>query len=436
MKVAVFGLGYVGSVTATCLAKDGHEVVGVEPIATKVDAILAGQPPVAEPGLAEIVTDVVASGRLSATTSADLALTGADLALICVGTPSRHNGSLDLRYVHRVAEQIGEYLKADTGRDKPLTVVFRSTMLPGSVEGELAPIIEKFSGTAVGTSFDVAFCPEFLREATAISDFYRPPFTVIGTESVRAENAMRELLAAVDAPVHPVPIATAEALKYACNAFHAVKVAFGNEIGRFCDAVGVDGRDVMDIFTQDTDLNISARYLRPGFAFGGSCLPKDVRAIVHRARSLDVELPMIGSLLATNEVHIRRAVEHVLDSDCRRVTLVGLSFKAGTDDLRESPYVELAEVLLGKGVELSIYDTHIQPDRLVGANRAVVEDHLPHLHRILTNSVPEALVDTELVLLATNEPDVVATVRASGLPIVDLQGPATGWAQPELAAAV
>ncbi|MGH8866742.1 MAG: nucleotide sugar dehydrogenase [Actinomycetes bacterium] len=420
MRVAVFGLGYVGSVTAACLAAAGHEVVGVDPVAAKRDALRKGRSPVSEPGLDMIIADAVGRGALRVADDVTEAVQAVDVCVICVGTPSQANGSLDLSYLTRVAEQIGAALGPV---DRHVVVAVRSTVLPGTTESVVAPLLERASGKIDGEGFSVAFCPEFLRESTAVEDFYAPPFTVLGTRSDTASSMLTGLLRQGTSPVHVVDPATAEALKYACNAFHAVKVTFANEIGRFCRSVGVDARGVMDIFCEDDQLNVSRRYLRPGFAFGGSCLPKDLRALVHRARHADQDLPLLASLLPSNETHIRQAVDVVLATGTRRVALLGLSFKPGTDDLRESPFVTVAEALLGKGIDLRVYDKAVNPQRLVGANREYMERHLPHLARVLTSDVEEALDGAECVVLATPDPGVAtAVLLGPSVPVVDLSG--------------
>ena len=420
MRIAVFGLGYVGCVTAACLAEQGHTVTGVERLAVKRDLILSGRSPIVEPGLDRIVAAAVRDGLLTATDDVVGAVSDADVCLISVGTPSLANGSLDLGQLERVCEEIGEII---AGRETFLAVVIRSTMLPGSLEQRLIPVLEKVSGKRVDVDFGVAMCPEFLRESTAISDFYEPPYSVVGVRDERTTELMREMFAFLDAPFHAVPIKAAEALKYACNAFHAVKVTFANEMGRFCDSQGVDPRPVMELFCLDADLNISPRYLRPGFAFGGSCLPKDVRALVHRARRDDQDLPLLSSLAISNDRHIERAIDRIVACGARKVTLLGLSFKSGTDDLRESPYVALAERLIGKGIDLRIYDPVVNPDRLVGSNLAFMQDRLPHLMRILTTDAGAALQGVDAAVLATAEADIVAAVARADVPFVlDING--------------
>ncbi len=420
MKVAVFGLGYVGTVTAACLASADTEVVGVDPDLGKVGVISRGESPVVEPGLDVIVETAVQEGWLRATSDVDDALEGADIALLCVGTPSRMDGSGDLRYIERAAEQIGTHLKSATKR---LTVIVRSTVPPGSVEGVVAPAIERASGLTVHVDFDVAMCPEFLREGQGVSDFYDPELIVIGCEQPSAARTIAQLFSSL--PVEPVvtEIRTAEAIKYACNAYHAVKVSFANEFGRLCQVMGVDTREVMSVFCQDKRLNISTAYLRPGFAFGGSCLPKDLRALLHMARVNSVDLPLLQGTEATNDLIVRNVTREVLYTTHKRVAMLGLSFKPETDDLRESPYVELAESLLGKGLEVQIYDPVIRPERLIGGNLRYVDDHLPHLRRLLVDAPEEALAGAEVVLVASSSEQVKQALLSSAPPVlIDLVG--------------
>ena len=420
MQVTVIGLGYVGAVTAACLAEAGTTVVGIDRDRTKVDAVNGGHGPVIEPTLDDLVERNVALGRLRATDDLGEALDGSDVSLVCVGTPSRANGNIDVTHVERVAEELGQNLRS---MPDDHVVVFRSTLLPNTVEHELLPILEAASGKQADRDFGVAYCPEFLRESTAVDDFFDPPLTVIGANDDGAAATVTELLAFLDAPVHTVPVAQAEAIKYACNAFHATKITFANEIARFCDSAGVDGREVMDLVTSDSRLNISPAYLRPGFAFGGSCLPKDLRALMHRARSLDLDLPMLAGLLPSNEQHLREAVRWTLDGDTGRVALLGLTFKPGTDDLRESPLVELAETLLGKGVDLSIYDPIVSLDRIAGSNRDFVDERLPHLSRILASSAEEALAGADSAIVGTQADGLLDALRAAGPSrVLDLVG--------------
>ncbi len=418
MRIAVLGLGYVGSVTAACLAGEGLDVVGVDANGEKVADMAAGRSPIIEPGLEEKVAAAVASGCLTATTDLEAALDDCDVAIVCVGTPSRYNGSLDLSQVQRVTQQIAG---ARRSAGRRLIVLYRSTILPGTTEKILQPLLE---GTeAPHPRPAVAFVPEFLREGSALMDFYNPPYTVLGVQDDGTADALRELFGFLTAPTHVVTIPTAEALKYACNAFHALKVTFANEFARFAHACGVESREVMDLLCQDRELNISARYLRPGFAFGGSCLPKDLRALTHLGRSaLDEDLPLLNSLLLSNAQHVQRAVDQVLSTEARRVTLLGLSFKQGTDDLRESPYVSLAEALIGKGIELRIYDPIVNLDRLVGANRRYLTERLPHVARNLSADLDDVLRDAECVVVAQADAEVLRAVSRLEVPVIDLTG--------------
>lgn len=420
MRVAVFGLGYVGAVTASCLAREGHDVVGVDLDQDKVEAINAGFSPIMEPGMEDLVAEAHRSGRLRAVADAPVAVRGSEVSLVCVGTPSKTNGDLDLSFIERVTDDIGTALAGGEGDH---LVMFRSTMLPGTVEDRLVPILERCSGRRSGANLHVAMCPEFLREARGVEDFYRPPFTVVGSRDPAAFVTARGLFSFLDAPFHAVDTSVAEALKYACNAFHAVKVTFANELGRFCQASGTDARTVFDIFCQDHRLNISSTYLRPGFSFGGSCLPKDLRATVYRSRALDVELPMLTSVLLSNDHHLRRAIDWVVNANVRSAALFGLSFKAGTDDLRESPYVELAEWLLGKGLTLRLFDPSVHPERLRGTNQSYVERHLPHLSRLLVQSPSEALQGTDCAIVAVGDDGVRdALIEQPPRMILDLSG--------------
>lgn len=421
MKIAVFGLGYVGTVTAAGLAHSGHTVVGVDVDETKVEAFGAGRSPVVEPGIAELVEAGVQAGRLRATTSVEMALERTDLSLICVGTPSGAHGSTDLSYLERVVAEI----RAAMGRATPPAsgfhaVVVRSTVPPGTVDRVVAPVFaEPGPGWEVGT----AMCPEFLREGVSVKDFFAPPFIVVGTADERARAAVGELFSFLDLDLHHVAVVTAEALKYACNAFHATKVSFANELARVFRGYGVDSREVMEIFCQDTTLNIAPSYLRPGFAFGGSCLPKDLRSLQHMARTQGVDTPLLSGTALTNELVVRDVVERVIETGRRRVALLGLSFKADTDDLRESPCVELAERLLGKGFEVRIYDPIVNPDALVGANRRHVEARLPHLSRLLACTPEQALENAEVVLVSsTAEPVLAALADLAPEHVIDLSG--------------
>ena len=421
MRVAVLGLGYVGTVTAAGLATSGHDVVGVDVDPFKVDCIANGRSPVIEPGINDLVCEAVTLGRLRATHHIAEAVSGADVSLICVGTPSSSTGSTDLRYIERVAADLrlamDEVGPPESGHH---SVVVRSTVPPGTVEGLAAT---HFADVPEGWDVGTAMCPEFLREGCSVTDFYDPPMVVIGTAEEATFDQVSQMFSFLDLPPHRVAVGAAEALKYACNAFHATKISFANEIARVFRNYGVDAREVMATFQLDEKLNISPAYLRPGFAFGGSCLPKDLRALHHLARANDVDIPLLLGTTLTNEMVLRDAVDRVLATDGHRVTLFGLSFKMDTDDLRESPNVELVERLLGKGYDVWIYDPIIRPERLVGANRQEVMTRLPHVGRLLASSPEEAMKDVDIAVVSSNEPSVVAALLASPPPhIIDLNG--------------
>jgi GDP-mannose 6-dehydrogenase len=394
MRVSVFGLGYVGCVTAACLARDGHEVIGVDVNPEKAALINDARPPVIEPGLDELLPRVVTSGRLRATTDSRMAVEASDVALLCVGTPGRPNGQIDPEAVERVGREIGRALGARPG---PFTVVLRSTVLPGTTERLLIPALR--AGGAAAPR--VAVNPEFMREGTSLKDFAQPPFTLVGCQDPEAVAVLERLYAGVDAPMVRTAIPAAEMIKYVSNAFHALKVCFGNEVGDVCEALGVDPQEVMRIVLMDRKLNLSAAYLRPGFAFGGSCLPKDLRALLYAARGADLPTPLLSAILPSNEGQIRNAVEKVLATRRRRVGIVGLSFKPGTDDLRESPMVTLAETLIGKGCDVRILDWNIMMARLVGANRRYIEEEIPHISSLMCGDVDLFLEHSQVVVIGS-----------------------------------
>ncbi|MEZ5286652.1 MAG: UDP-glucose/GDP-mannose dehydrogenase family protein [Vicinamibacterales bacterium] len=402
MNVAVFGLGYVGSVSGAALADEGHSVVGVDINADKVARLNGGISPIVEPGLDELIGRTVASGRLRATTDACEAVAASDVSLVSVSTPSRKNGSLDLTHLTRVCEQIGAALRR---RAAYHVVVIRSTMLPGTTHETVIPTLERCSGARYGTDFGVAVNPEFLREGSALHDLRHPPMTLVGhNHAVDAASAL-QLYETIDAPVVSTNIRAAEMIKYACNSWHAVKVCFANEIGSICKSLGVDSHEVMDIFCQDDKLNLSPYYLKPGFSFGGSCLPKDVRALEYRSRELDLDLPLLRSVMPSNRQHLQQAVDAIVDSGRTKVGILGLSFKAGTDDLRESPMVILAETLLGKGYQVRIFDRNVLVARLTGANKAYIEQQIPHLAALLCGTPEELIEDAELVVVGNAAPE-------------------------------
>ncbi|SCL34154.1 GDP-mannose 6-dehydrogenase [Micromonospora rhizosphaerae] len=418
MRIAVFGLGYVGSVSAACLASRGHQVIGVDVNRAKVELIARGQAPVVEERIGELTAEVVASGALRAITSVAEAIASSDISLVCVGTPSAPNGSLSTTYLERVAEEIGGAL---AGLERWHTVVFRSTMLPGTCTNLLIPILEKASGKTAGVGFGVAVNPEFLREGSSVRDFFDPPKTVIGEYDPTSGDLVAALYEGLPGDVFRVPIPVAEMTKYADNSFHGLKIAFANEIGAICHALGLDSHRVMDVFVSDRKLNISRAYLRPGFAFGGSCLPKDLRGLVYAASRADVSVPLLSHVLPSNEDHLRRTFDLVAAIGKRRVGLFGLSFKPGTDDLRESPLVELAERLLGKGYDLRIYDANVALAHLVGANRDYIDSRLPHLGELLTNSVEDVLAHAEVCVVGCTDPAVLEALETAGdRTIIDL----------------
>lgn len=397
MNVAIFGLGYVGCVTAACLARDGHHVTGVDIKPEKIAAIRAGRSPIIEPGLAQLIQSAVTAGRLQATHDPLQAVHHADLLLICVGTPSHPNGDLDLSHVKNVFRDVGRALAATT---EYKAIVIRSTILPGRAASLLLPLLEQESGLQAGRDFGFCVNPEFLREGTAIHDFDHPPFTIIGQLDEPSGDRLAELYARVEAPLHRIPLGAAEMVKYASNAFHALKVTFANEIGNLCQTFGLDSHQVMDIFVQDTQLNLSPTYLKPGFAFGGSCLPKDLRALLYAARQQDLRLPVLEGILPSNELQTQRAVDILLRNGRRKVGLVGLSFKPHTDDLRESPAIELVERLLGKGFELTIYDREVSLSHLHGSNRAYLEQTIPHISSLMRPTLHETVSPAAAIVIA------------------------------------
>jgi GDP-mannose 6-dehydrogenase len=408
MNVSVFGLGYVGSVSAASLAADGHTVVGVDVNPDKVASLNAGRSPIVEKGLDELIRESTANGRLRATTSTKEAVDCTDLSLVCVGTPSRRNGSLDLTYLERVCDQIGEALAS---KESYHVVVVRSTVLPGTTHGAVIPALERTSGKQYGKGFGVSVNPEFLREGTAIHDFRNPPMTLIGHNYTSDAQPNEALYAKVSAPVVTTSIRTAEMIKYASNTWHALKVCFANEVGNLCKRLDIDSHEVMDIFCRDEKLNLSSYYMKPGFAFGGSCLPKDVRAMQYRAKEVDLEMPVIQSILPSNQLQIQHAIDLVTETGKKRIGLLGFSFKAGTDDLRESPIVILAEALLGKGYQLGIYDRNVSIARLVGANKEYINTQIPHLSSLLCDSLDDLIARSEVIVVGNGSPEFVEALK-------------------------
>jgi GDP-mannose 6-dehydrogenase len=394
MKITVFGLGYVGSVVSACLAQDGHDVTGIDLDINKVNSINDSKSPIVEPQLEEAIAKAVGAGRLQALASAQNI---GDVSFVSVGTPSNENGSFGLSQILRVAEQIGMLL----ARTEHFHVInIRSTVLPGTVEEKIIPLLEACSGKKVGRGFGVCVNPEFMRETTAIHDYYHPPLTVIGATDQRSGDLVASLYERIDAPLERCSLRSAEMMKYACNAFHALKITFANEIGNFCKALGIDSHEVMEIFCKDRKLNLSPYYLKPGFAFGGSCLPKDLRALLYESKLKDVEIPMLNSLLSSNRLQVERAVHHVRKTGKNKIGVLGLSFKPGTDDLRESPIVSLIENLIGKGYSISIYDEEVSLARIHGANKRYIEQSIPHISSLLKERIEEVVDQSEVLVVA------------------------------------
>ena len=419
MKVSVFGLGYVGSVSAASFAADGHTVVGVDVNPDKVASLNEGRSPIVEKGLDELIRQTAADGRLRATANTAEAVEATDLSLICVGTPSRRNGSLDLTYLERVCEQIGTALR---NTPEYHVVVVRSTVLPGTTHGVVIPALERTSGKKYGSGFGVTVNPEFLREGTALHDFRHPPMTLVGHNYASDAEPTAALYGKVDADMVTTSIRTAEMIKYASNTWHALKVSFANEVGNLCKRLDIDSHEVMDIFCRDQKLNLSSYYMKPGFAFGGSCLPKDVRAMQYRAKEVDLEMPVIQSILGSNQLQIRHAVDMVIETGKKNIGLLGFSFKAGTDDLRESPIVILAEALLGKGYSLCIYDKNVSLARLVGANRDYINTQIPHLSSLLSESIDEVLEKSDVIVVGNGSPEFAEALKRTrpGQVVIDL----------------
>ena len=395
MKISVFGMGYVGCVTAAALSQRGNHVVGVDVNLQKVQAIDRGDTPVLEKGLSELIAESVHNGRLTATTNGAQAVLETELSLLCVGTPARKNGSFDYSHLLSATREIGEGIRQKIGSH---VVALRSTLLPGTTETLVIPELERSSGKKVGLDFSVHVNPEFLREGSALDDFDNQPFVIIGGAE-GSGGLMLEKLYEGTGPLFHVTIKTAETLKYICNTFHALKITFANEIGNICQALGVDSHEVMSLFCRDTKLNISPAYLKPGFAFGGSCLPKDLRALLYQAKTLDIQTPLLSAIMQSNQVQTQRAIDFVTDSGARKVGLLGLTFKAGTDDLRESPLVNLCEALIGKGFHVTVYDPNLVIGNLVGANKAYIEEQIPHIGQLLCDSIDEMIAKNELLIL-------------------------------------
>jgi GDP-mannose 6-dehydrogenase len=435
MRISTFGLGYVGTVTAACLADKGHRVIGVEINPEKLALFRGGKTPIFEPHLAPLLEKAHRSGRFVATSDVAEAIAGSDLSLVCVGTPSKKAGQPDTSHVENVAREIGAALRIKRGAH---TVAVRSTMLPGAIDSLIVPRIEEASGRTTGRTLRVVANPEFMREGFAICDFYQPPFVLIGERSPGEGEMVAEAYGFVNAPQVRTSIRAAEAVKFACNAFHALKVTFTNEFGYFCKAHGIDSHEVMEVFCQDVKLNISTAYLSPGLAFGGSCLPKDIRALVSRAREAHLDLPMLEAVARSNSEQIQRTVDLIAERGHREVGLLGLTFKAGTDDLRESPLVIIAETLIGRGFKLAIHDSEIELTRLTGTNKRFLEDKLPHISSLLAPSVADVVRRSHTLVICKRATeyagleglirpgqeivDLVAMLRSNGRPLEHYHG--------------
>jgi GDP-mannose 6-dehydrogenase len=401
MNISILGLGYVGSVSAACLAQNGNFVIGVDRDVTKVSMINEGFAPVIEEGLQTIIGHCVRENKLRATTSVAEAILQSEITLVCVGTPDKSNGSIDTTHIERVSIEIGEALRDKKERH---LVVVRSTVLPGTVEEIVIPLLEEHSRKSNGQDFGVAFNPEFLRETTAVKDFYHPPKTVIGTQSQADAAKIAQLYETTDGALFQTPIRVAEMVKYCDNAFHALKVVFGNEVGLICKSLGIDSHEVMNIFCEDRQLNLSAAYLKPGFAFGGSCLPKDVKALTYLAKHKDLEVPLLNALMPSNQALVNYALERIVAQNRKRIGFLGMAFKAGTDDLRNSPIITLIEQLLGKGFDIRIFDHHVNLGRLRGANRKFIEERIPHISNLMVDQIEKVLKHAQVVVIGNRDP--------------------------------
>ncbi len=419
MRISIFGLGYVGAVSAACLARDGHEVLGVDPNETKVKLINEGNTPIIEADVGEIIANTVKSGALRATTDSAQAIAETDMSFVCVGTPSAANGSLDLRFVEAVCGEIGTALANKADRH---TVVLRSTILPGTMRNLVIPTLERSSGKRAGTDFGICNNPEFLREGTAVKDYDNPPKTVIGANDDASAQQLAKVYEHLDAPLIITQIDVAELVKYVDNVWHALKVGFANEVGSLCKPLGIDSHRVMEIFCQDTKLNLSPYYLKPGFAFGGSCLPKDVRALNYEASQQDLKLPIIGAIMESNRLQVERGLALITAQPSKKIGILGFSFKAGTDDLRESPIVEVIERLIGKGYDVRLYDRNVNLARLVGANREYILKHIPHIAALMVDSMSELLEHAEVIVIGNPAEEFQAVVdnKTDNQSIIDL----------------
>ena len=411
MNISIFGLGYVGVVTAGCLASMGHRVTGVDINEVKVQMLSDGISPIIEKDLPELLENNRKKGLIQATTDTRQAILETEMSIICVGTPSRSNGCLDTRYIEAVCREIGEVLKE---KEEKHILIFRSTMIPGTMRGIVIPMLESYSGKINGEGFDAAFNPEFLRESTAVFDFYNPPKTVVGADSDEVAQKILSIYGEVTGERITTDIEVAEMVKYVDNNFHALKITFANEIGMLCKNLGLDSHQVMNIFMKDTKLNISATYLRPGFAFGGSCLPKDLRAISCLARMHDVETPLLNSLMVSNTMQVTNAAKKIMSFGKKKIGLAGFSFKEGTDDLRESPMVELIEILLGKGYDIKLYDRNVFLSRLLGANKEYITEKIPHISSLMVDTLDELLEDREIIVIGNKEKEFERILTDAG----------------------
>ena len=408
MHISIFGLGYVGAVSLGCLARDGHHVVGVDIDETKLELIREGRAPIVEEGIQELMKHAVASGNVCATTDAEKAIQRTDLSFLCVGTPPAANGNQDLGAMERLSRQLGDALKTKDGYH---VFVVRSTVMPGTTEGMVRSAIEEHSGKKMGEDFGLCFQPEFMREGTSIKDYDHPPFTVVGGDSERSVEKVREIFGHLPCEFISTSIRSAEMLKYFCNIFHALKITFANEVGRVCQAMEVDSHEVMRLVCADTQLNISKAYMKPGFAFGGSCLPKDLKALTYQARKMDVDIPMLSSVMGSNRAHIDYAVDRVLRLNERAVGMIGLSFKSGTDDLRESPLVTMAERFIGKGIHLKIFDPEVNLARLIGANRRYIEEVIPHIGNLMVDNVEQLISEAKVLIVGLGDKELIDKVH-------------------------
>ncbi len=410
MRISIFGLGYVGAVSAGCLARDGHDVIGCDIDQTKLDLLASGKTPIIEEGMEQLIAGAASGGHLSVTNDAAEAVRNSDISLICVGTPSTRSGGQDLTAVKRLCEQLGAAMKDKDGYH---AFVMRSTVLPGTVESVVQPLLEEHSGKKAGTDFGVCFQPEFLREGSSIKDYDNPPYTVVGASDPRPAEMLRDIFGHLPCEFVITTITSAEMLKMCCNTFHALKITFANEVGRISQSLGVDSHEVMRLVCEDRHLNISPAYMKPGFAFGGSCLPKDVKALLSVAKSNDVEVPMLGGIMPSNQIHIDHAIDWVLHSSKKKVGMIGLSFKSGTDDLRESPLVTMAERFIGKGVALEIFDPEVNVARLMGANRRYIEESIPHISQLMRNDAKAVIEAADVVVVGLRDKPLMETLHAN-----------------------